>query len=325
MSGLPRAGGDRPAVRAPAAPPEKKDAVAPAEAKDIVAPPEKVVAPPAKKYSAALKDNKAAGASPDRSGAAALPDRNGGEPASRPAAAGRRRAAEAASPGEPSSVRLPRPAPASEPPPGDGDEEDCVLPPVGDCRACPAMDGCCPPCGTSGRLWFQNDYLLWWSKGDRLPPLVVVQEPAAGLLPSVAFGDSTVDSGHHAGFMTSAGLWLDCCKTWALEGGYFELARRNEDYDSGLSNGFPVIYRPFLDPDGTPDQRYLAYPTGDGLISGTGRVSVATSDYFQSANIAFRLRCIAVTAYAPATAATSGGAPSATSRSTPSWATASAA
>jgi hypothetical protein len=273
MSGLPpRAGGDKSGVRAPAAPPETKD----------------FVAPPEKKDSVARKDKKAAGASLDKTGALLLPDKNAGESSSRPVAAKAARAAEAVSPGVPNSIRLPRPAAASEPPPRDGDEEDCVLPPVGDCRACPALDGCCPQCGIPGRLWFQSDYLLWWSKGDRLPALVTVQEASAGLLPQTAFGDSVVESGHHAGVLSTAGLWLDCCKTWALEGGYFELARRNENYDSGLSNGYPVIYRPFSDPDGTPDQRYIAYPTGDGIISGTGRVTVATSDYFQSANIAFR-------------------------------------
>src|SRR5438094_672952 len=32
-------------------------------------------------------------------------------------------------------------------------------------------------CGPTGTIWGRVEYLLWWTKGDRLPPLVTTSPP----------------------------------------------------------------------------------------------------------------------------------------------------
>src|SRR5207249_3637555 len=40
----------------------------------------------------------------------------------------------------------------------------------------PSCDSCFanpePPCGPPGRVWFDAEYLLWWTKNDHVPPLI---------------------------------------------------------------------------------------------------------------------------------------------------------
>ena len=63
-----------------------------------------------------------------------------------------------------------------------------------DCQnAMSCGDGCCSP---AGRFWFQGDYLLWWTKGTNLPPLVTTSDDQSGVLgpgTTVLFGDTTAE------------------------------------------------------------------------------------------------------------------------------------
>src|SRR5207253_2607656 len=69
------------------------------------------------------------------------------------------------------------------------------------------------PARESDPLWFSGEYLLWWTKGSNLPPLVTTGSPAAarpGALgqpgTSVLFGGD-VDSGPRSGARFAGGLW----------------------------------------------------------------------------------------------------------------------
>lgn len=144
---------------------------------------------------------------------------------------------------------------------------------------------CNGPCGEPGDYWFRGEYLHWWTKGSRIPSLVETGTAAAPFGP-IAFGNSTVNGHDHEGFHITLGMWLDNCHTWGLEGDYFDLGRRANDYDSGLSNGNPVILRPFFNPDGTQNGESVAFPFGPAALA--GRVTVDTDDYFQSAGVWLR-------------------------------------
>ena len=157
-------------------------------------------------------------------------------------------------------------------------------------------------CGPAGRFWMRADYLMWWTKGSQLPPLVTTSgtgSDPSGLPPgalgrtdtTVLFGGSQADNHGRSGLDITLGMWLDCCHTWGIEGNYFNLGELNDRYDSGLSNGYPLLARPFFDTDtsGLPGSRYgqnaeaVAFP---GKLA--GRVTADASDYFESGGAHFR-------------------------------------
>ena len=70
--------------------------------------------------------------------------------------------------------------------------------------------------------WLDVDYLMWWTRGASLPPLVSsssiwVPRQQAGVLgestTDVVFGDERVNGDLHSGVRLNAGVWLDDCCT----------------------------------------------------------------------------------------------------------------
>ena len=83
-------------------------------------------------------------------------------------------------------------------------------------------------------------------------------------------------------------MWLDAEHRWGVEGDYFDLSGKPDDYDSGYTDGyangnpFPIVrlsYDPATSAN-APRDNAVGYP---GLY--VGRITVDTSDYFQSAGI----------------------------------------
>ena len=97
--------------------------------------------------------------------------------------------------------------------------------------------------GDSG---FKADYLLWWTKGTNLPPLVTTsgtdQSGVLGPGTTVLFGDTTAENRARSGADLTLGMWLNCCQTWGIEGNYFTLGR--------LSAGFRELPVQRLSPIG---------------------------------------------------------------------------
>ncbi len=179
-------------------------------------------------------------------------------------------------PGSAAGNPQPAPAPSAGQEPAVEDQE---------CSDFCGMPCCSPP----GRFWLRGDFLMWWSNGTRLPPLVTTSPqgtPAnqAGVLglatTTVLFGDQTVANGGQPGFRTTLGMWLDCCHRWDLEFDYLNLGEQPANF-SQFSTGNPILARPFYDVQGMQQSSQLvAYP---GVTQGT--VSVNTEDYFQSAGV----------------------------------------
>ena len=154
--------------------------------------------------------------------------------------------------------------------------------------------------GVPGRIWFRGEYLNWWTSGAHLPAMVSTLDPtnpAPTTTLSTLFGDREIRDGSHEGYRMDFGGWLDCNHCWGLEADYFDITGKPDSYDSGQTNGsidgnpFPIV-RAFYDPanGGLTNSSIngIGYPN-----SSAGRVTVDTSDYFQSAGIWFRhqLRC----------------------------------
>jgi hypothetical protein len=168
-----------------------------------------------------------------------------------------------------------------------------VLPPTSDA---PVESGLSPwvaaaPCdgismpadlgsGSFGRWYGSGEYLLWWIKDTRLPPLVTTSSPASsGILGMpdtvVLFGGNMQDNEERSGGRFTVGYWFDACQETAIEGSFFFLGDRTFGFGAS-STDFPVLARPFFALNfGTEFSEVTASP---GLA--TGRIDVAGPSRF---------------------------------------------
>src|SRR5262249_45033457 len=102
-------------------------------------------------------------------------------------------------------------------------------------------------------FFFNSEYLLWWLRGNRVPPLVTASSVnpltagmVLGLGTEVVFGGSSEGRDTHSGFRLRGGFWLDRDHTLGLEASYFFLDQQSRNFFVG-SAGVPVLAVPFLD------------------------------------------------------------------------------
>lgn len=137
-------------------------------------------------------------------------------------------------------------------------------------------------CGPAGRCWVKADYLLWWTKGDRLPALVTTSPAGTSLFDAgildvagtrVLFGDSRVNDDAQSGWRVTVGTWLNHEQTFGVEANYFSLGRQTTNF-SASSEDHGILARPFFDVgENRQNSLLLAFP---GLVKGDIHVS-ATS------------------------------------------------
>ena len=144
-------------------------------------------------------------------------------------------------------------------------------------------------CEESERFWIRGDYLLWWTKGTRPPPLVTTSpdntpQSDAGVLPgaTILYPTGVLNADYRSGYRVTVGYWLDACHTRAIEGDYWDFGPNSSRF-AASGQGSPILARPFLDSrDGEQNAELISFP---GL---TGTVTANVSDYFQSAGAWFR-------------------------------------
>jgi len=149
-----------------------------------------------------------------------------------------------------------------------------------------------PLCSPPGRFWVRADWLMWWTSGENLPPLVTTSpqgtpQAQAGVLgqpgTTVLFGDSTIFDGGRAGVRITFGGWLDNCHRWGLEADWLTLGGKSID-DSQSSLGNPILARPFFNVEtDAQDSQLKAFPN-----VATGSVDVVGNDYFESVGMTLR-------------------------------------
>ncbi|MFT7640572.1 MAG: hypothetical protein ACI9G1_002315 [Pirellulaceae bacterium] len=148
--------------------------------------------------------------------------------------------------------------------------------------------------GYGADWWVQADYLMWWTKGAQLPPLVTTGTTTtpgdAGVLgvngTSTLFGGTQFDDVASGGRLR-IGRWHP---NWifGLEGEYLALESRDAQF-SQTSGGDPLLARPFFNAlTDAEDAELVAFP---GILAGT--VSVEADSQFQSAGarMIFHLLC----------------------------------
>jgi hypothetical protein len=153
---------------------------------------------------------------------------------------------------------------------------------------CPTDAFCCPNLGGQPRCFWTNAELLFWGiKDSRVPPLVTTSAPGttpAGALgpgTAVLFGGDKPDTEDFMGARFGGGFWLDPCHTLALEGNFFFLASRSNNFVNG-STGLPILARPFFDSRGFENAQLVAFPN---MVQGTVAVASSSSLWGAEANV----------------------------------------
>src|SRR5262249_37082086 len=118
------------------------------------------------------------------------------------------------------------------------------------------------PQGRNFGFWGSGDYLLWWFKNGRVPPLLTTGGrgvPGASgpqvLVDNLHFDDDVRQGGRFA-----LGYHFETIPFLGVEANYFFLpARQSDDFFS--SSGAPVLARPFLNvATGKPDATLITSP-----------------------------------------------------------------
>ena len=143
-------------------------------------------------------------------------------------------------------------------------------------------DACSSWC--SSRWYGQADVLIWWFKGNNVPPLVTRSPNGtpridAGVLgrpnTEVLFGDTGIDDNYRPGFRLTVGRWLDDCQINGLEMTWFSVGdganSGNFFAESVGSPADPILARPFFNVlTGQPDSQLVAFtdPQFGDIIAG---------------------------------------------------------
>jgi hypothetical protein len=161
-----------------------------------------------------------------------------------------------------------------------------------DCATGPTCGpDCCSQCGgCRGERWYISaEYLMWWFKGQAVPPLITSGSmgdaiPGALNFPAttILFGGRHMENGEHSGGRFMIGSWLcdDYCLGW--EAGYFFLGPGVTNFRAS-SPGSPILTRPFINAaTGTESAELVA---GPGVLAGTVTVQTRSSLWGAEANL----------------------------------------
>lgn len=175
---------------------------------------------------------------------------------------------------------------------GAGMAGDRVKPPSDDAGAC-ACDEFAPE--TSVRWTVGAEYLLWWLREGRAPPLLTTGPATSqGILGNdgtrVLYGNDRLETRHgdrFNGIRLTAGYWFEDAQTIGLEGRAFFL-ERDSTYFKATSPGDVLLARPYS-VGGEPTSQIIAGPGPAGDLSG-GFIGYSRVEFFgQEANLVTKL------------------------------------
>lgn len=143
---------------------------------------------------------------------------------------------------------------------------------------------------SSERYWARADYLMWWTRGSVLPPLVTASPPGtpqsqAGVLGQpgtvILFGNEEVGNQIRSGVRLKFGAWLGDVATCGIEADYFNLGQESAGFDNGARSFTPILSRPFFNMQTVQQAAELvSFPD---VVS--GRVTADYHDWFDSAGV----------------------------------------
>ena len=145
----------------------------------------------------------------------------------------------------------------------------------------PAPSVCEPPVFNeepeerAGRFYFRGEYLLWFTKLMKSPPLVTTAPtpttsppPSFGFIgqpgTQILYGGGPIGDSFHQGARFTTGLWLDDCQTCGVEASYFFLGESIQKFHAD-SNSFAILTRPFFrqnPPNPQESGQIVSFPPG---------------------------------------------------------------
>ncbi len=180
-----------------------------------------------------------------------------------------------------------------------GDACGCAAGNPDGCGAFGVNDCCAPP---THCFWITTEGLVWWLKGQHVPPLVTAGLPIAALPGAlgqpgtvVLFGGKMEGDDARGGARIHAGWWFDEEHTLGVDGGFFGLGQQSARF-SAASLGTPALFRPFLNPGfafnpatgtfvaipPTQDAEAVAFP---GALAGAVNVRLTSQFWGYDANL----------------------------------------
>jgi len=181
---------------------------------------------------------------------------------------------------------------------------DALHGPGFDCPQCggPMLGGACGRgCGSPEWIWVRGEYLLWWTSGMDVPPLITTSptgtpRAAAGVLgesgTSVLFGGDKLNDSSHSGFRVRTGKWLFAGKRLGIEGEYLRLDDQQEAFND-TSAGDPILARPVYDiVNGQETAELIAFPS---VIRGTVDAEAITQFQAAGARVRWNICCTDLT------------------------------
>jgi hypothetical protein len=188
----------------------------------------------------------------------------------------------------PSPEELPvQPSPATAPPPPG--PPPYFAPGVAPTASAPPLFPDATLDGFATRFWFSVDYLLWWTKGDQLPPLATTgsqSDAIPGALgqpgTQVLFGGD-YNTQVRSGARFRGGYWFTPDQLIGIDGTFFFLGPQGTRF-SAFSPGDPILTRPFFDINNNREDSFLvAYPGKQG-----GFLSATDSNFLWGADTNLR-------------------------------------
>ena len=149
-----------------------------------------------------------------------------------------------------------------------------------------------PPC--EDRLWVSGEYLLWWTQGSNLPPLVTTSpsgtpQNIAGRLDqsttTILLSGNTLNSDVRSGGRVDLGYWLVPCEGLGIEGSYLALGSTTNQFQADSSN-FPILARPFYNLQSGSQGQDAALVAFPGVAQGS--IAVSAGNQFQVAEALVR-------------------------------------
>lgn len=154
---------------------------------------------------------------------------------------------------------------------------------------------CGDGCSLSG-LYVRGEYLLWGTKGMRVPALVTtgnaaVTSPPAGVInedgsiPSnttVLFGNEDIHDAARSGGRIIFGTFLGPCRNWAVEGEYFGLSDEDTNFRAA-SDGTTRIGIPYFDESENGLPAIFFVTPGGTAANSPGSIDIVAATRFQGA------------------------------------------
>jgi Putative beta barrel porin-7 (BBP7) len=133
-------------------------------------------------------------------------------------------------------------------------------------------------------LYVRAEYLAWTIRDSNLP-ILLVAGPAGtvdtsdgnlnGTIPVV--GGGSINNDWRSGFRINAGMWINECQNWGIDGSYFFLSKQSNAV-TVASNGNPELGRPYFDPVGTPVPPLAGPGTYAEVVARAGVAGIFTAE-----------------------------------------------